>query len=108
MRNLLKDKNINTVINISSSSIDKSRINQQIYSSSKIAMHLFIKSLALEYKDSNVFFYNIVPRRTDTKKRKELINNDEDLLDPRKIAKAVYKTIIMSDSGTSGNDIYIS
>ncbi len=108
LKKILDNKNIQTVINISSSSIDKSRINQQIYSSSKIAMHLFIKSLALEYKDLDVYFYNIVPRRTDTKKRKELINTDEDLLDPKKIAKAVYNCIIMSDSGTSGNDIYIT
>lgn len=117
LNNILFIKNImnlcnaeSVVINISSSSIDKSRDKQQIYSSTKIAFHNIINGMRYQYKNS--FFYNIVPRRCNTLSRNKAlcnINNDfsDNGIDPSLVAKNIINIIISANKGTNGDDIWI-
>lgn len=115
LKNILKYLNKNAVvINISSSSINGSRNSQQIYSSSKIAFHNFINGIALDYKD--IFFYNLVPKRTNTDSRNLEINTinkdinfnkEENILEPNDISDNVINLILSANKNTSGTDIYI-
>ena len=108
MKGILPFLNKNAVvINISSSSIKGSRSIQQIYSSTKIAFHNFINGLALDYKD--IYFYNLVPRRTSTESRlnSNLDDNENDMLKPQDISDNIINLIISANKNTSGNDIFL-
>lgn len=106
----LLNKKLDVCINLSSSSVNHSRSHQQIYSSSKSAMHNFIHGLALDYKGT--CFYNVVPRRVDSESRKALMQlsetpDGEDMLKPDDVAEVVLQTLISASLKTSGNDIFI-
>ncbi len=106
LRELFELFNNMLVINISSSSILKSRKDQQIYSSSKSAFHNFINGLKFEYPSS--FFYNIVPSRCNTQSRSKNINDDNSLyIDLNDLAENIINIFLTYNNSTNGNDIFI-
>lgn len=87
------------IINISSSSYYMGRKDYGVYSATKAAIVNFTQSLAEEYPDLRI--NTIVPQRTNTPMRKKYFPTEDEnlLLNPEEIAKAIVN-ILKNDSIT--------
>lgn len=94
------------IVSIGSSSTQGGRCNQAAYAMSKAAAQLLADIVPLEYP--NIACYNIVPRRTDTRMRREAFGTDDgDALTVDDVARAVCIPVFHFMQCASGNHILL-